>query len=174
MMLLLDLFLVFLQVGAFSFGGGYAMIPLVQEKVIRDHQWMSPQEFLDIVAVAQVTPGSIAVNAATYVGYRIAGVSGALVATLGVVLPSFVIILILALIFTRFQRSKIVQDAFALIRPAVLALIASAGLLLAGDAIVDWPGVLIAVVVFALIAFQKAHPIVVIVAAGVAGALFYS
>ncbi len=116
---------VFFKVGLFSFGGGYAMIPLI-EKEIAAHGWLPAREFADIVAISQMTPGPIAVNAATYVGYRVAGVLGSAAATLGVFLPSLILILIVAQFMKRFQENKTVISVLKGLRPATIGLIASA------------------------------------------------
>lgn len=123
---LFQLFLVFLKIGAFTFGGGYAMIPLIQREVCENKKWLKEQEISDIVAMSESTPGPIAINAATFVGYRVGGFIGACIATLGVVLPSFLIISAISLILTEFQSVKAVQYAFMGIRAAVLALILKA------------------------------------------------
>ncbi len=121
-----DLFLTFLKIGAFTFGGGYAMIPLIQKEVVTNKKWIEDKDILEIVAIAESTPGPIAINAATFIGYRIAGFMGALAATLGVVLPSFVIIIVISYILEMFEDFKGVQYAFNGIRAGVLALIIKA------------------------------------------------
>ncbi len=122
----LNLLLTFLKIGAFTFGGGYAMIPLIQREIVTKKKWISDDDILDIIAIAESTPGPIAVNAATFVGYKVAGVSGSVLATLGVVLPSFVIIALISLILNLFMQFKAVQYAFIGIRAGVLALIVKA------------------------------------------------
>ncbi len=123
---LLKLFLAFFRIGAFTFGGGYAMIPLIQKEVAENKKWITDQDILDIVAIAESTPGPIAINTATFVGYRVAGILGAACATFGVVLPSFLIITIISMILKEFQSLKAVQYAFFGIRAGVLALILKA------------------------------------------------
>ena len=120
---LLEIFLTFLRIGAFTFGGGYAMIPLIQKETVEKHGWISDKDILEIVAIAESTPGPIAVNSATFVGYRVCGFTGALCATLGVVLPSFLVITAIAFVLREFQSMKVVQYAFFGIRAGVLALI---------------------------------------------------
>ncbi len=117
---------VFLKIGAFTFGGGYAMIPLIEREVVEKKGWITSDDMLDIIAIAESTPGPIAVNSATFVGYKTCGVFGAVCATLGVVLPSFAIISLIALILNQFQDNEIVQFAFNGIRAGVLALIIKA------------------------------------------------
>lgn len=121
-----QLFLTFLKIGAFTFGGGYAMIPLIQREIVEKRQWIADEDILEIVAIAESTPGPIAINAATFVGFRICGFWGALFATLGVVLPSFFIILGISFVLKAFQSVKAVQFAFRGIRAGVLALIVRA------------------------------------------------
>lgn len=117
---------VFLKIGAFTFGGGYAMIPLIEREVVEKKHWITSEDMLDIIAIAESTPGPIAINSATFVGYKTCGVFGAMAATLGVVLPSFVIISLIAAILTQFQDLEAVQFAFNGIRAGVLALILKA------------------------------------------------
>ena len=123
---LLQIFLSFFKIGAFTFGGGYAMIPLIQHEAVEKRHWVTDEDILDIVAIAESTPGPIAINSATFVGYRAAGVLGSVCATLGVVLPSFVIILLLSFVLTQFQEVQVVKFAFNGIRVGVLALLVKA------------------------------------------------
>ena len=116
------LFLTFFKIGAFTFGGGYAMIPLIQKEVVDNHKWVTADDILEVIAIAESTPGPIAVNAATFVGYKFGGFLGAFMATLGVVTPSFFIIVLLSSVISRFQDNKVVQYAFFGIRAGVLAL----------------------------------------------------
>ncbi len=120
------LFLTFFKIGAFTFGGGYAMIPLIQKEVVESKAWITDEDILDIFAIAESTPGPIAINSATFVGYKIAGVLGSFFATLGVVLPSFVVISLISLVLREFSQIKAVQFAFRGIRAGVLALIIKA------------------------------------------------
>ena len=120
------LFLTFLKIGAFTFGGGYAMIPLIQREVTEKRSWLAGSDILDIVAIAESTPGPIAINAATFVGYRVRGVPGAFFATLGVVVPAFLTILAVSLLLDRFQDNVYVQYAFTGIRAGILALMVRA------------------------------------------------
>ena len=122
----LGLFLVFFKIGAFTFGGGYAMIPLIQKEVVDNKKWVTEDDILDIIAIAESTPGPIAINSATFVGYKTAGVLGAFCATFGVVLPSFLIISLISLILNEFQNITAVKYAFGGIRAGVLALIVKA------------------------------------------------
>ena len=123
---LLPLFLTFLKIGAFTFGGGYAMIPIIQREITESRKWLTDDDILDIIAISESTPGPIAINSATFVGYKVAGFWGAFLSTFAVVLPSFVIICILSLLLDAFSDLKAVQYAFFGIRAAVLALILKA------------------------------------------------
>ncbi|XCP84661.1 chromate transporter [Roseburia hominis] len=127
-MIYLQLFLSFLQIGAFSFGGGYAAMPLIQHQVVELHGWLSMNQFTDLVTISQMTPGPIAINAATFVGTQIAGVPGALAATAGCVLPSCIIAAILANLYIRYRNLKVMQGILGSLRPAVVSMIAAAGL----------------------------------------------
>ena len=118
-----DLFWTFLKIGAFTFGGGYAMIPLIQREISDNKKWITHQDILDIIAIAESTPGPIAINSATFVGYKVAGFWGAFCATTGVVLPSFIIILIISFVLQQFENLKAVRYAFYGIRAGVLALL---------------------------------------------------
>lgn len=120
---MLKLFTTFFKIGLFSFGGGFAMIPLIQREVIERHKWIDEKDFLDMLVLAQSTPGPIAVNTSVFVGYKVAGTVGAIVATLGTVLPSFMVILLLALFFAEVRENRYVDAAFRAMRPAVVALI---------------------------------------------------
>ena len=119
-------FFTFFKIGAFTFGGGYAMIPLIQRETVEKYGWISDDDILEVLAIAESTPGPIAINAATFIGYRVAGFLGALCATLGVALPSFVVILAISGVLRQFQHIKAVQYAFVGIRAGVLALIVKA------------------------------------------------
>ena len=121
--MLLRLFTTFFKIGLFCFGGGFAMIPLIQREVIERHKWIDKQDFLDMLVLAQSTPGPIAVNTAVFVGYKTAGTAGAIMATLGTVLPSCIVILSLALLFAEVRENRYVDAAFRAMRPAVVALI---------------------------------------------------
>lgn len=167
------LFISFLKIGAFSFGGGYAMLPLIRKEIIDVHGWLTTKEFIDILAVVEMTPGPVAVNSATFLGYKVGGILGAIAATVAVVLPSIVIILIIAHFLSKFKNSPYVSWAFTGIRPVVLGLITSASLTVAKDAIIDIKSFVLMAILFYLTSFKKLHPILVIVLAGVVGAFIF-
>lgn len=126
-MIYLQLLWSFLQVGLFSIGGGYAAMPLIQEQVVSSHGWLTMNEFTDLITIAEMTPGPIAINSATFVGIRIAGIPGAIVATFGCILPSCFIVSLLAYIYRRYKNLSALQSVLSCLRPAVVALIAAAG-----------------------------------------------
>lgn len=173
MSILLELFITFFKIGAFSFGGGYAMLPLIEEEVIQVHNWLTSTEFIDIVAISEMTPGPIAINSATFLGYKVAGIWGSIVATLGVVLPSFIVMSLIVHFIYKFKNSPYVDWVFKGIRPVVLGLIASAAVTVAKSAFIDIKAVLIAVLLFYIVTFKKFNPILAIVLAGGLGVLLY-
>jgi len=172
-MIFFKIFIVFFLIGLFSFGGGYAMLPLIQNKVVLIHNWVSPKEFIDIVAISQITPGPIAINSATYIGFKTLGIPGSLAATLGVSLPSIIIMLIFCKFFFKFKDNKLVEDSFTGLRPATIGLIAAAAVLVAKNAFIDYKSVVIFVVAFISSYKFKLDPILMTVLAGIAGFLLY-
>ncbi|KXG76487.1 chromate transporter [Thermotalea metallivorans] len=170
---LIKIFLTFTKIGAFSFGGGLAMLPMIEEEIVRNHQWLSAKEFVDVVAIAEMTPGPIAVNASTFVGYKVAGMAGALAGSIGVAIVSFILITLLAKFFMGIKDAKGTKAVFEGIRPAVLGLILSAGISIGKTAFVDWKSVGIAFVIFIGVGRLKMHPILAIVTAGIIGAWIY-
>ena len=182
-MIYLQLFLTFLKIGAFTFGGGYAMLPLVQSEVI-SHGWMEEADIVNFIAVSESTPGPFAVNMSTFVGMTTGGIFGALCATVGVVLPSFIIILIVAKCFDKFKNSKAVSGCMTGLKPAVVGLIAAA-VLSVGKTVFFYEGLSVsaltsinfiaAAVIFAVmtvLAFKKVHPIIIICISAAAGIIF--
>ena len=167
-----SLFKTFFHIGLFTIGGGYAMIPLIEAKVVEEKQWISHEELLDLMAVAQSCPGIFAVNIAIFIGYKLRSVGGALMATLGCILPSFLIILAIALFFRQFQDNPWVARAFRGIRPCVVALIAAPTFKMAKTANIGWTNVWIPVLGAFLIWMFGVSPIWVIVAAGLGGYLY--
>ena len=186
MNLLLSLFWSFFQIGLFSIGGGYAAMPLIQKEVVDAHAWLTMSEFADIITISEMTPGPIAVNSATFVGIQIAGIPGALIATLGCITPACIIVTLLAYIYYRFRGLTIVQGILSGLRPAVIAMIFSSGLSLLILAVYGQRSLpsdlssfdIIAVVIFALAFFVlrkfKTNPIYVMAGAGVLGIILYS
>lgn len=173
MIALLKLFLTFLKIGAFSFGGGYAVLALIQKEVIESNGWISPKDFIDIVAIAEMTPGPIAVNSSTFVGYRVGAIAGSTVATLGVVLVPITISLIVSVYYNKFKHLDQVNWIIKGIRPAVLGLIAAACIKIAWASIVDIKGIIIAILIFFGVYKLKINPIIAILISGVLGVIFY-
>lgn len=170
---ILSLFISFFKIGLFSFGGGYAMIPLMQEEVIFSNSWISQKEFLDMIAISQVTPGPIAINAATFIGAKVSGVVGSGVATVAVVLPSFIIVMTLILLLKKMGKSKNVDIIYTGVRPVVIALIFSALVSIGRASITDVRTLAIAAVSFAIITLRRVNVFVVIILAGIAGYALY-
>lgn len=168
----LDLFMTFLKIGTFTFGGGYAMIPMIEREIAEKKQWISKEELSDMVAIAETTPGPIAVNVATFVGYKTEGKRGAICSTLGVVLPSFLIILALAGVYRLVIDNPYVQSAFWGIRIGVLALIAKAVVTMYRQCPKSVFGYIIGLSAFAAVTFTKISVLFVIVAAAVAGIVY--
>lgn len=166
---LFDLFWTFCKIGALTFGGGYAMLPLIQREIVENKKWSTEKEILDYYAVGQCTPGVIAVNTATFIGFKLRGIIGGLVATLGVIFPSIIIILIIASFLQSFASLAIVQSAFAGIRVAVVALIITTVIKLIKSSVKDYLGIIITVITFVLSAFVGISPVYIVIAAGLIG-----
>ena len=169
---LFKLFTTFFRIGLFTFGGGYAMIPLIESDVVERNRWIGKSDFVDLLAVAQSAPGVFAVNMAVFIGYRLRGVRGALAAAFGCVLPSVVIILLIAVFFRQFRHIEVVNNVFKGLRPAVVALIAVPVFNVAKSAKVGWRMAWIPVLSALLIVAFGVSPIYVIIAAGVAGFVY--
>lgn len=166
---LIDLFFTFCRIGGLTFGGGYAMLPIIQKEIVEEKKWATEEEVLDYYAVGQCTPGIIAVNTATFIGYKVHGIIGAIVTTLGVVFPSLIIITIIAALLKNFANYSIVQHAFSGIRVVVIALIVSAILKLAKTSIKNSTTLIIAIIAFILVAFVNLSPIYIVIAAACIG-----
>ena len=174
-MIYLQLFLTYLKIGLFGFGGGYAMLSLIQNEVVEKHAWLTSREFTDIVAVSQMTPGPIGINSATYIGYTVTGnIFGSAIATFAVCLPSFILVLLVARAYTKFRENQYIEGAFSVLRPVVVGLIASATLLLMNkENFIDYKSVIIFAATFILTGFFKVHPVLMIVLAGISGLFLY-
>ncbi len=185
-MLLIKLFFSFIQVGLFSVGGGYAAIPLIQEQIVGIHKLMTLEEFSDLITVAEMTPGPISINSATFVGMRVAGVPGVLLCTIGCIIPSFCICLILAHFYYKYRTVSGVQVVLGAMRPAVVALIASAGasILMLGLFQAELQDIILkdiriveaAIFIVALILLRKfkINAVTIILGSGVAGVILYA
>lgn len=167
--LYLDLFRAFFRVGILTFGGGYAMLPILRREVVETHPWCTDEELADYYAVGQCTPGIIAVNTATFVGYKLAGASGGIFATFSLTLPSFIIILVIAAVLQSFADYAVVKNAFAGIRVAVTALIVNAVIKLLRSSVVDKLTLFIFVAVTLLATVFSVSPIVFVLASALCG-----
>ena len=184
-MIYVQMLLSFLQIGLFSFGGGYAALPLIDSQIVKLHGWLTMTEFTDVLTISQMTPGPIAINAATFVGMRIAGAAGALAATLGCILPSTVVAIVLAKIYYKYREMSVMKGVMNGLRPAVGAMIASAGLsrmiqALWADGVVSFAAdkmdfIAAAIFIASLIVLRifKPNQIIVMAAAGVIGGAAY-
>lgn len=173
MLELIQLFTSFFKLGAFSFGGGYAMIPLIESEIINKYGWLTNAEFVDIVAISEMTPGPIAINVATFLGYRVSGVLGSAVATLAVVLPSFFVMSLLMYIITKYEDSKYIDWALKGIRPIVLGLIASAAVTIGRGAVLGIKSVLIGALMFYLVGIRNKSGIGAIILSGILGVVLF-
>ena len=166
MMLLWKLFISFIQIGAFSFGGGYAALPLIQHQVVELHNWLSFNEFSDLITISQMTPGPIAINSATFVGLKIDGLFGAIAATLGCIIP------LIAYVYLKYKQMSVIQSILKYIRPAVVAMIGVSGLLIIQDNFfsktdVNISSIVIFIVSIILLRVKKLNPIFVMIIAGI-------
>ena len=170
-------FMCFLQIGMFSFGGGYAALPLIQEQVVTQHGWLSRSEFTDLITISQMTPGPIAVNSATFVGIRLAGFLGALAATFGCILPSCILVTALSYLYLKYRKMSMLQSVLETLRPAVVSMIAAAGVSILitafwNDAVsfmsTKWDSIVIFVVAVWLLKKKNWNPILVMVLSGFA------
>ncbi len=172
MKLYIDLFLSFCKIGMFSIGGGYAAMPLIQEQVVNTHSWLSLAQFTDLITISEMTPGPIALNAATFVGLQVAGLPGAIIATIGNIVPSFIIVSTLAYIYYKYSEINVIQGIISALRPTVVALIATAGLSIVRNALSPdsfvFNGVLLLVALILLRKYKK-NPIFIIMFTGFAG-----
>ncbi len=167
----LDLFLTFARIGGCTFGGGYAMLPILQREVVENRRWATEDELMDYYAIGQCTPGVIAVNTATFIGYKTQGTLGGIAATAGVIAPSLVIISIIAAFIQQFAHLAVVQHAFAGIRIAVCALVLQSVWKMAKKGVVDAPTAAILLITFIAVAFFGVSPVVMVVIAAAAGIL---
>ncbi len=181
-MILLQLFLSFLQIGLFSIGGGYAAIPLIQSQTVDIHHWLTAEQFMDLATIAEMTPGPIAINGATFVGLKVAGLPGAVTATFGCIFPSLILVSLLSFVYRKYRELPMLQHVLSALRPAVVALIASAGLNMLLQVGFDgrtgislpganWAGLILTAAAVFILRRCKWNPILVMVLCGVAGLL---
>jgi len=174
-MIYVQLFFTFFVIGLFTFGGGYAMLSLIQNEVVVNHAWITAQEFTDMVAISQMTPGPIGINSATYVGYAVTGnIFGSLVATVAVSLPSFIIILMICRIYAKFKESNVFASLMKTLRPVVIGMIgAAAGILITAENFIDWTSWALFAGAFIASQWLKMNPILIIILGGVIGYFMY-
>ena len=183
-MILIELFIVYFEIGLFAFGGGYAAMPLIMNLVVEGKHWLNMAEYADLTTIAEMTPGPIAVNSATFVGQKMAGLPGALVCTLGCILPSLIIVLSLAFLYTKYKDLKIVKSVLAELRPAVVAMIAGAGLTLLLLAFfgtsslgeissVHVPEIILFCISLFMLRKYKTNPILILAFTAISGTLIY-
>ncbi len=178
-MIYLQLFISYLKIGFFGFGGGYAMLSLIQNEIVEQHGWITAQQFADIVAISQMTPGPIAINSATYIGYTVGGFWGSVVATFAVCLPALTIMLALTKFFLKLKDNHYVHSVLVAMRPVVVGMIAAAALLLMfpknsadGTFIDHWSWILFGATLYA--SYKKVNPILLILLSAVAGIVIYA
>ncbi len=178
-MIYLQLFLSYLKIGFFGFGGGYAMLSLIQNEIVEQREWLTASQFADIVAVSQITPGPIAINSATYIGYEVAGIWGSVIATVAVCLPSLTLMLFLSWFFLRYRENRYIQTVVKTVGPIVVGMIASAALLMMfplkspNENFTDvWSWLLFAAVLYG--SYRKVNPILMILLAALAGVVIYA
>jgi chromate transporter len=171
--MLINLFLTFFKIGAFTFGGGYAMIPIIQREIVENKKLIEDEEFMDAIALAQASPGPIAVNTSIYVGYRIKGFFGAVACTLGTVLPSFITILLIAIYFYRFRENAIIDKVFRGIRPAIVALILSAVYKMWTKGTRSWNKVISSLLALTAVLLFKISPIWIVLTGAVVSVLYH-
>lgn len=182
-MIFLELFYTFFIIGAFTFGGGYAMLSLIQNQVVTVHQWLTPEEFTDIVAISQMSPGPIGINSATYIGYTVphamgyspfVSILGSFTATLAVVLPSYLIVLWICILFEKFRSNRYFASILSIMRPVTIGMIAAAAIVLITPYnFIDWWSWILFGASFIALFFFKTNPIYIIIGAGAAGFLLY-
>lgn len=171
-MIYLNMFITFVKIGLFSFGGGYAILAMIQQEVVLKNAWLTQQQFVDVVAISQMTPGPIAINAATFIGYQKGGIFGSLLCTFGVILPSLVIMTLLTVSYLRLKQLAWFRNVFAKLRLLSLGLIAAALILIAGSAFTDLFTVIVFAVSLLAMARFKLNPFVLLLLAGAAGVIF--
>jgi chromate transporter len=171
--ILLELFLCFFKIGAFTFGGGFAMIPLIEREIVDNKKWINKKEVIDVFAVAQSLPGAIAINTSTFIGYKILGRLGAVISTIGVILPSVIIITLIAMFFSMVRGNPIFEQIFDGISPAIVALILVAGIKIAKQSIKDKTGIVILLCTVTFIVFFNMQAIFAIIGGALVGILIY-
>jgi chromate transporter len=174
MEMLNKLFFAFFKIGIFNFGGGYAILPFIEKEIVINHGWLSKHDFIDLVALSQMTPGPISINSATFIGYRLAGLLSAAAATIGLVFPAFFIVVFVAKTIKKYRTCDWMESAFVGIRPAVIGLITASTLSIGRASVTDFKSVVMAGITAALVFKTKLNPVLIILLAGVFGAIIFS
>lgn len=174
MKLLLNIYLAFLKIGAFSFGGGYAMLPLIQKEIVESNKWINLKTFMDIIGISQMTPGPIAINCATFVGYKISGILGSVAGTLGVITVSFILVTIATHYIIKFKKSTILKSALSGMRPALIGLIIATFIRLGKQSYTEIRAIIIGIIIAVLSFKTKLNPILIIILSGILGIIIYS
>lgn len=170
---LISLFFTFLKIGMFGFGGGYAMLPFIQNEVVSGRGWITQNQFLDIIGISQMTPGPVSINAATFVGFNVGGIWGSLFATFGVVIFSFIAVVLISKSMQKFKNNKYIEAAINGMKPVLIALIISAFVSLARDSYVDIKSIVVGSIALMMLLSKKVHPIFVIAISAVLGIVLY-
>ena len=173
-MILLKLFVAFFKIGAFSFGGGYAMIPFIQKEIITNNSWLTVSDFMDIIGISQMTPGPVSINSATFVGFKVSGILGSIAATIGIVLTSFILVTICSKTLEKFKDSNLVKSALLGMRPILIALILQAFFDLAKESYIDIKSIIVTLIIGGLLLSRKIHPILCVLISAVLGIVFWS
>lgn len=173
MFILFKLYLVFFQIGSFSFGGGYAMLPFIEKNIVDNHAYLTAAEFMDVLAISQITPGPIAINAATFVGYRSFGLPGATAATLGIISGPFILMSLIHPLVKKYKDSALLNQIFSYLRPITIALILSAAYSAVGKSLIDLKSLLIFVLSIFMLKCTKIHPIFILLAFGFLGIFLF-
>lgn len=168
------LFLTFVKIGAFNFGGGYAILPLIEKEIVHNNRWMLQEDFIDIVALSQMTPGPISINSATFVGYRISGLLGALAGTVGVILPAYFLVIFAAQFISRYRDSQVMKGIFYGLRPAVVGLIGAATITVGRAVFKDMLSVVLALVAGVMVFKTKINPVLIILISGLLGTILFT
>jgi len=171
--IILSLYWTFLKIGLFTIGGGYAMIPLMKAEIINGHGWLTTAEFIDIIAVAEITPGPVSVNAATFIGYRLAGIAGSLIATLGVITPSLILLMLLSRFLFRLIQEPAAGNFLNGLRSALVALILVAAYTLGRSAVIDLTTTIIFFALLAASLLRKVNPLYLLAMGALCGLLFF-
>ncbi len=174
MEMLIKLFLTFCKIGTFNFGGGYAILPLIEKEIVINNSWLNPHDFIDLIALSQITPGPISINSATFIGYRLGGVLSATAGTFGLVFPAFFIIITVAVTIKKYRSSDWMGYAFLGLRPAVIGLITAATFSIGKTSITDLKSVLIAAFTAVLVFKTKLNPIIILLIAAISGGVLYT